>query len=356
MEATLMEDLLLKDYMPRSTLVTTEHLLERPKFPAVDAHNHHGFRASAFGQDGPDAWMRGYEDPDVLVRIMDECGIRAAANLTACWGDDLKRLLDRFEGRYPGRFYTFAGVDWGQLNTPDFGEWAAAQLEESIKTGARGLKVFKGLGLWYKDATGEYLSPDDERLDPIWRKAAELGVPVHMHLGDPMPFFQPLDRFNERHLQISSRPEWHHHSRGFVSFQDLVDAGIRLVSRHPQTTFITSHIWWCGGNLEFVKRQMLDKLPNMYTDIAAHITALGRQPYSARKFLIEYQDRILFGTDITPTREGYQPYFRLLETADEYFEAQPGQPLSRIYGLHLPDDVLEKIYHVNVEKLVPGLV
>jgi len=99
----------------------------------------------------------------------------------------------------------------------------------------------------------------------------------------------------------------------------------------------------------------LDKLPNMYTDIAAHITTLGRQPYSARRFLIEYQDRILLGTDIKPTPAGYQPYFRFLETADEYLEAQPGQPLSRIYGVYLPDRVLEKIYHTNAETIIPGL-
>jgi predicted TIM-barrel fold metal-dependent hydrolase len=350
------DDLLLRDYMPRSTLVTAEHIVESPKFAAVDAHNHHGFRASAFGQDGPDAWMRGYEDADQLVRILDQCGIKTAANLTACWGDNLKRLLDRYEGKHPGRFYTFAGVDWSRADAPGFGELAAAQLEESVRAGARGLKVFKGLGLWYKDASGEYLSPDDEELDPLWHAAGELGVPVQMHLGDPIPFFQPLNRSNERYLQISARPEWHHYRRGFHSFEKLIEAGIRLVSRHPETTFITSHIWWCGGNLGFVRTQMLDKLPNMYTDIAAHITTLGRQPYSARKFLVEYQDRILFGTDIKPTAEGYQPYFRFLETADEYFQAQPGQPLSRIYGIHLPDEVLEKIYQRNAERIIPGLV
>jgi predicted TIM-barrel fold metal-dependent hydrolase len=349
------DDLLLRDYMPRSTLITAEHIVQKPRFPAIDAHNHHGFRASAFGLDGSDAWMRGYEDADELVRIMDQCGIKTAANLTACWGDDLRRLLDRYEGRYPGRFYTFAGVDWSRVGSPGFGELSAAQLEDSVQAGARGLKVFKGLGLWYRGADGEYLSPDDEELDPLWRAAGELGVPVQIHLGDPVPFFQPLDPFNERYLQISSRPEWHHYTRGFRSFDSLVESGIRLVSRHPSTTFITSHIWWCGGNLDFVRTQMLDKLPNMYTDIAAHIGTLGRLPYSSRRFIIDYQDRILFGTDIQPTAAGYQPYFRFLETADEYFQAQPGQPLPRIYGLDLPNKVLEKIYHLNAERIIPGL-
>ena len=141
------DHLLLRDYKPRSVLVTEEHLVEKPKFSVTDVHNHHGFRASAFGQDGPTAWMRGYEDSDKVVNIMDQCDIKTMGNLTACWGDDLKRLLDRFEARYQGRFYTFAGVDWSQIDTPGFGDMAATQLEESVKAGARGLKVFKGLGL-----------------------------------------------------------------------------------------------------------------------------------------------------------------------------------------------------------------
>jgi predicted TIM-barrel fold metal-dependent hydrolase len=349
------EDLLLKDYMPRSTLVTGEHTIEQPRFPAIDAHAHLGFLTDAFGQVTPGGAIGWLGNVGELVGTMDQCGVRVMANLTGRWGDDLKRLLQQFEGAYPGRFYTFANVDWSGLNEPGFGEGAAAQLEESVRAGARGLKIFKNLGLRAKDASGKLLRPDDERLDALWAKAGELAVPVLIHIADPVTHFQPLDRFNAAYLGLRRHPDWHYYGPEFPSFQELIDAGVRLMARHPETTFITAHTGWYSENLEFVGEQMLDQLPNMYTDFSARISTLGRQPYSAREFFIRYQDRILFGTDMTPSPQMYQTFFRFLETADEYFEASPGDPMRRIYGLHLPDEVLEKVYHKNAQRLIPGL-
>lgn len=351
-----MGDLLLRDFMPRSTLETEEHVVERPKFPAIDAHNHVGFHTDAFGQPvpGENPWRLG--DADALVSTMDECGIKAMANLTGRWGDDLQRLVEQFEGRYPGRFYTFTNVDWSRVNEPGFGEWAAAQLEASVGAGACGLKVFKNLGLRVRDASGRLLSPDDQRLDPLWSKAGELGVPVLIHVADPVAFFQPLDRTNPAYMSLQRRPQWHFYGPGVPSFEELVEAGIRVMARHPRTTFITAHVGWYSENLRFVGEQMLDNIPNMYTDFSARISTLGRQPYSAREFFIRYQDRIVFGTDMGPSPQMYRTFFRFLETADEYFEASPGNPRRRIYGLYLPDEVLEKIYHQNVERIVPGLI
>jgi len=350
-----MGELLLEDYMPRSTLVTEEHIVEKPRFPAIDAHSHLGFRSDAFGQPvrGEGTGWLGHVDE--LLATMDQCDIKAMANLTGRWGDDLKRLLEQFEGRYPGRFYTFANVDWSGVNEPGFGERAAAQLEESVRAGARGLKIFKNLGLRVKDASGKLLSPDDERLDPLWAKAGELGVPVLIHIADPVTCFRPLDRFNAGYLGLKRRPEWHYYGPEFPSFQELIEAGIRLMARHPETIFITAHTGWYSENLKFVGERMLDQLPNMYTDFSARIGLLGLQPYSARDFFIEYQDRILFGTDMTPSPQVYQTFFRFLETADEHFEASPGNARRRIYGIHLPDEVLEKVYHLNAERVIPSL-
>jgi predicted TIM-barrel fold metal-dependent hydrolase len=196
--------------------------------------------------------------------------------------------------------------------------------------------------------------PDDERLDPLWAKAGELGVPVLMHLADPVAFFQPLDRFNEAYLGLIRRPEWHFYGPEYPSFEGLMEAGIRLMARHPETTFIMAHVGWYAENLKYVGEQMLDKLPNAYADLS-RVSTLGRQPYSARKFLIKYQDRILFGTDTRPSAQSLQTYYRFLETADDYFLASPGRSTRRIYGVHLPDGVLEKIYHLNAERVIPGL-
>lgn len=351
-----MNDLLLKDYTPRSMIVTDKHVVEKPKFPAIDAHNHLGFRTDAFGQAASEGGVGGPTDVGKLVEALDQCGVNAVVNLNGRWGDDLKRLLDEYEGRYPGRFLTFANVDWSRLNEPGFGEWAAAQLEESVKAGARGLKIFKMLGLCVKDASGKLLSPDDTRLDPLWAKAGELGVPVLIHVADPAAFFQPLDRFNEEYLDLKMFPDWHFYGPEFPSFEELIEAGIRVIARHPGTTFITAHTGWYSENLKFVSEHMMDKLPNMYTDFSARLYILGRQPYSTREFFIRYQDRIVFGTDLTPSPEMYRTFFRYLETADEYFTTPFDNPLSRIHGIYLPDEVLEKVYHKNIEKLIPRLV
>lgn len=351
----MMEDLPLKDYAPRSSLITEEHIVEKPSFPAVDAHNHLGFRTDAFGRPTSDEEASTVGDVDRLVDIMDRCGIKTVANLTGRWGDDLKRLLERFEGRHPSRFYTFANVDWTKVNEPEFGKSAAIQLEESVRSGARGLKIFKNLGLRLKDASGDLLSPDDELLDPLWAKAGELGVPVLIHVADPVAFFRPLDRFNPAYSTLQRFPQWHFYGPEFPSFQELIEAGIRLIARHPETTFIAAHTGWYSENLRFVGQRMLDELPNVYIDFSARINLLGRQPYSAREFFIEYQDRILFGTDIKPSPRVYRTFFRFLETSDEYFEASPGRPTCRICGIHLPDEVLRKIYHENAERVIPDL-
>jgi predicted TIM-barrel fold metal-dependent hydrolase len=295
------------------------------------------------------------EDADALVRAMDRCGIEVLANFTACWGDELRGVLDRYEGRYPTRFYTFAGVDWSRAGEPGFGELAARQLEDAVRAGARGLKVFKGLGLHWRDRSGRLVMPDDERLDPLWAVAGSLGVPVQIHLADPVAFFRPLDAHNPSYLGLQRRPEWHFYGPGFPPFEALIEAGIRLIGRHPDTTFIASHVGWYSENLKFVGEQMLDRLPNLYTDCSARLSTLGRQPYSARRFFVTYQDRILFGSDASPSMQTYGSWFRFLETADECFEAQSRRGSSWIWGIHLPDEVLRKVYGDNVRRLVPRL-
>ena len=168
------------------------------------------------------------------------------------------------------------------------------------------MKIFKELGLGYRDETGRLVSPDDERWDPIWARAGELGIPVVIHLADPKSFFQPLDRFNEAYLILKQWPG-DHHGPEYPSHRELVDAGIGLIRRHSNTTFIAAHTGRFES-LRFVGECMLDELPNLYVDVAASIRHLGLQPYSARKFLVKYQDRVLFGTDALPSLERYRVF------------------------------------------------
>jgi len=337
-------DIILRDYQPKSMMVTDEHLLEKPKFPAIDVHNHLG-----------QATGRRTQDPAALIKQMDAAGVVQVVNLDGGWGENLKATIEKFEKAYPGRFLTYARVDWSKLDEADFGRKAAAQLEADVKAGAHGLKVAKNnLGL-AKDSQGNFIAVDDPRAFPIWEKCGVLGIPVEIHVGDPAAFFTPLDRFNERYDELQDHPDWLFYP-GYPPLETILAQLMNVVAKHPKTVFIGAHLGNYAENIGWVAEQ-LDKYPNFYVDIDARISELGRQPYTARKFLLKYQDRVMFGTDTTPDAEAYRIYWRFLETDDEYFDVAKSHHLQgrwQVYGLYLPDEVLEKIYYKNAVRLIPG--
>ncbi|MBC8461016.1 MAG: amidohydrolase family protein [Deltaproteobacteria bacterium] len=338
------EKLLLTDFVPRSMLELEEHKIEMPKFPVIDAHNHLGKRG--------DRWA--VPDVDKLVADMDSCGLKVIVNVDGCWGDLLKENLDRYKGKYPERFAVFAGVNWWDVDSK-FGVRAAEQLEKCVRMGAQGLKISKALGLRVKDTSGNLLRADDERLQPLWEKASELNIPVLYHIADPVAFFKPLDRFNERWEELHNHPGWHFYGPEFPSFMELMEQQRNLVTNNPNTKFISAHVAGYAENLRWVG-ELMNNCPNLYVDISERIAELGRQPYTAREFFIAHQNRILFGVDVYQDPGWYRVYYRSLETKDEYFgyglQEIPRQGRWQIYGLYLPDDVLEKVYHQNAEGLL----
>jgi len=340
--------LLVEDFLPQSQLVVPEHHVPRAKFPAIDAHNH-------LGQWGG-RWA--VEDVEALIERMDRCNIKAIVNLDGGTGDQLKRNLERYKEPYPDRFAVLMTPDWTLCARPGWEEELPRQLEEAISAGADGMKIFKELGLRIRDERGELLRVDDERLDPLWAKAGELGVPVLYHIADPVAFFTPLDRFNERWDELHQHPDWSFYHPQYPTFMELMEQQANLLTKHPEVTFQSAHVASYAENLQWVG-QLLDAHPNLYVDISERIAELGRQPYTAREWFIKYQDRILFGTDRPPLGPWYEIYFRFLETFDEYFPHGPEQPPRQgrwnIYGVGLPDEVLEKIYHENAEKIYPHL-
>ncbi len=342
-------DLSLHEFRPRSALVTQDHTPQRPRFPAVDAHNHLG-----------PVWGGGWADRPLaeLLAAMDEAGVQAVVDLDGGWGEEiLCRHLDHFKAGAPDRFFHFGGVEWGRW--PELGdrfvEWVATRLREQVRRGAQGLKVWKGFGLQVRDHHGHLVAVDDPRLDPLWQTAAELQVPVLIHVADPVAFFDPLDQYNERWEELQAHPDWYFPSPPYPAFQTILEALARLVLRHPRTIFIGAHVGCYAENLAWVSR-LLDQAPNLYVDIAARISELGRQPYAARRFFLQYADRILFGTDVGVDPTWYRIYYRFLETDDEYFNYDvtdiPGQGRWHIHGLCLPADVLEKVYRLNALKML----
>ena len=333
------EAMSFEEYEPKSTLVVPEHPRTRAKFPFIDIHNHQ------FSLD---------TNASKLITDMDRINMTVMVNLSGGSGAELAQRMAMLSGKYPKRFVTFANVDFRGIDDPDFATKAAAQLEADVKSGAVGLKIYKNLGMSLTDKSGKRVPADDPRLDAIWRKAGELKIPVLIHTGEPVAFWSPVDKYNERWLELQQFPERRRTDPKFASFEQTMSEQRNLFRKHPQTKFVAAHLAWLGNDLGRLGK-MLDELPNVYTEIGAVLHELGRQPKAARAFMIKYQDRVLMGKDIWNADE-YATYFRVLETEDEYFDYyRKRHAFWKMYGLGLPDEVLKKVYYKNALKLIPSI-
>jgi predicted TIM-barrel fold metal-dependent hydrolase len=340
-------ELKLRDWEPQSMMKAKVTVIERPAFPAVDIHNHLG---------GGAAWLTP-QRVERYLREMDAAGVRTVVNLDGGWGQRLRETLRALDEAHPGRFLTYALLNFDGLDDPDWGRREAGRLEESFKAGAKGLKFHKTFGLSYRFKDGKLLRIDDRRLDPVWEMCAKYKRPVTIHTADPAAFFTPLDRFNERWHELNAHPEWLFYGKGLPARDELLAMRNRVIARHPKTTFVCAHF---GNNPEDLTTvgKWLETYPNMYIDVDARISELGRQPYTTRKLFLKFHDRIMFGTDTPPDREAYRIYYRFLETDDEYFDCARShhrQGFWNIYGIFLPKEVLAKVYHKNAERLLYGV-
>lgn len=335
---------MVKAYHPTPALVTKQTEVKTPKFPVVDIHCH---------------WSI-YQDPVELNKAMDLLGMTRAVNLSGGYDDYLDRMIEKFHKPYPDRVFILCNIDWKKIDDPTFAEDVAAYLKSAKQKGASGLKIFKDLGLTVKDKSGKLVPIDDPRLEALWKTCGELKMPILIHSGDPVAFFQPIDEHNERWMQLKRHPDWTFYGDGFPKWEQVLQQHVNVIQKHPQTIFISAHLANCGEDLQRLSG-ILDHCPNMYADISGRVAEIGRQPYSSRKFLIKYQDRIMFGTDRYPGRtdqERNSVYYRFLETDDEYFDYYnhpfPTEGEWKIYGVFLPDEALRKIYHENAERALAG--
>jgi len=340
-----------EEYDPPSSLVVEEHRLSKAKFPFIDIHNHQGDMASG--------------DLGKVIADMDKLNMAVMNNLSGRGfssngagdfsGSDehLKKSLDNINKNFPNRFTLFTTISFVNIDDPSWGATTAKQLEANVKLGAKGLKIYKSLGLSVKDKNGKRVQIDDPRIDPVWAKCGELGIPVLIHSADPKQFWQPIDKNNERWLELKTHPGRRYEGRD-VTWETLIDEQHNVFKKHPKTKFIDAHLGWYGSDLKKLG-QLLDQMPNVYTEIGAVIAELGRQPRAAKAFLTKYQDRVLFGKDSWVPEE-YQTYFRVLETEDEYFPYHKRyHAFWRMYGIGLPDEILKKIYYKNALSLLPGM-
>jgi len=330
------------DYRPRSTLVTTEHKVPRAKFPAIDVHGHPG------GLTTPEAINR-------IVSVMDSLNLGVMLVAENVSGERLTRTLESLKASpHKERFRVLAGIDFRSVG-PGWGERAARQLESDIKAGAIGVgEVGKQFGLRITKPDGSRLKVDDPELDPLWAAFARLDVPAFIHTAEPQEFFQPQDFKNERWLELSLFADRRNNQPGQVSFDELITERNNMFRRHPQTRFVAAHFGWHANDL-FRAAKMLDEFPNVTIEAGAILYDLGRQPRAAREFFVKYQDRIMFGKDSFQPEE-YPYYWRVFETADEYFDYyRDYHAFWKLYGMSLPDEVLKKVYYKTALKVFKGL-
>src|SRR6266700_2610696 len=357
----------LSQYEPRSMLHVHESRVDRSRFPLIDFHTHiSGSTKSENGVElSPDREYLG--TPQELLAVMDRKNIRAMVNLTGGYDHGLAEAVAKYDRAYPGRVYTFTEPFYSRFKEPDYPKLQAQAIERAHRDGACGLKILKTLGLYLREniTSGALVKIDDPRFDPMWDVCGQLNMPVAIHVSDPVAFFTPTDRFNERYEELSNHPDWSFYGGDFPSNAELLEARNRVFARHPKTQFIVLHVGNFSENLQNVGENLY-RFSNMTVDTAARVGELGRQPRTSRRFFDRYQDRILFGTDATPHGDEfpqqvfndklYEIYFRFLESDDEYFDYAPAkvppQGRWRIYGIELPESILHKVYNQNAARLL----
>jgi predicted TIM-barrel fold metal-dependent hydrolase len=330
------DKILLKDYRPRSIYKIPETRVEKARYPVIDVHSHDYGRTDA--------------EVERWVKTMDEVGVAQTIIMTGSTGQKFDAAVAKY-GKHPKHFAVWCGIDFSGLREPGFAARAIAELERCRKAGATGVGELsdKGRGLGAtSDALGIHI--DNPLMDPILEKCAELRLPVNIHVAEDKWMYEPMDATNDGLMnawtwRVTNAP-------GIMQHDDLVDSLERAVKKHPRTTFIACHLANCCSDLNRFGA-MLDVCPNLYGDIGARHAELAPIPRFVAQFFGRYQDRILYGTDLTPEAEMYRTTFRLLETADEHFYAPIGRKYHwPMHAFALPDDVLKKIYYDNAIRML----
>jgi len=330
---TLPDKILLKDYRPKSIYEIPKTVVMKAKYPIIDMHTHPYARTS--------------EEVKAWLRNMDEIGVQKSIVLTAATGAKFDSIYALY-APYPDRFEIWCGFDYTGYDKPGFGPAAVAELERCAKLGAKGVGELgdKGKGLFYSKPTKAWgMHLDDPRMDPLLEKCAELGLPINIHVGEPLWFYEPMDSTNDG---LMSAFDWRlDNQKGIVDLNGMIDILVRTLQRHPKTMFVACHLANLNHDLNRLG-SILDQYPNLYADISARFAEFATIPRYARSFFEKYQDRVVYGTDLGYDTDMYRITFRILETNDEHFyEVDQLQYHWSLYGLGLDEPVLEKMYRKN---------
>lgn len=341
----------INEYLPFTELQNELHTNIKPRFPVIDMHAHFG--SLLLGDEYENVY-----DTKVVVENLKLAGVRRITALELVWEGEYERLMKKLESS-DGFIVPIGSVDVSRAQQRDFEKLVYRQLRDIKRKGCKAIKLWKDMTLFSEKYFGKNVRLDDSCYDVIWKACAEEGLPIIIHVADPPCFFKPIDPENELYVCLTLHPEWSFYRQGIASFEEHMQMQENVISSNPNTTFIVAHVGSYAENLKQVRR-WLDAYPNMNIDVSARLDQLGRQPYSSRELFLEYSDRILFGTDYEArfdarrTAEFYDIHYRFFETYDEYFDHPFKDMLGqwRIFGIALPDEVLEKLYYKNAERIL----
>jgi uncharacterized protein len=331
------EQILLKDYRPKSIYKIPVTEIAKARYQIIDMHSH--------------PYAKTPEQIAEWVSNMDEVGVEKTVILTASVSTEFDATYRKY-AKYPDRFELWCGFDFAGYDRPGFGAATIQELERCYQAGARGVGELhdKGQGMASGKSRTLGLHPDDTRMDPLFDKCAELRMPVSIHVADPIWMYQKMDRTNDGlmnayHWRLDNQPN-------IVGLNGMVEILERAMKKHPQTTFIACHF----ANLDYdLTRlgELFDRNPNLYADIAARYAETAPIPRFAAQFYAKYSDRLLYGTDMGFDKPMYRVTFRILESMDEHFyETEQFDYHWSLNGLGLPDSTLQRVYHDNAAKIL----
>jgi predicted TIM-barrel fold metal-dependent hydrolase len=330
------DQLLLKNYRPKSIYNIPVTRIEKAKFPVIDMHSH--------------TYVSNEQELDQWVKNMDEAGIEKTVLLTYAYGKQFDSLA-AFYSKYKNRFELWCGFNYTGYDKPGFGPDAVKEIERCFKAGAKGVGELgdKGKGLFYCQPPAYGMHLDDPRMDMLLEKCGELGMPINIHVGEPQWFYEKMDSTNDGLINAFS---WRlDNQEGILNLDEVLKTLENAVKKHPGTVFIACHL--ANQNTDLAKLgRLLDLYPNLYADISARYAENAPVPRYTKAFLEKYQDRIIYGTDMGFNKSMYETTFRILESTDEHFyDIELFGYHWPLYGFGLDDVTLKKLYKTNAENI-----
>ena len=333
------EDILLKDYRPVSAYNIPKTTVNKAKYPVIDLHSHPYAKSDA--------------EIEQWIKTMDEVGVAKTIILSYQTGKTFDSIYQVYS-KYGDRFEIWCGFDYTGYNEKGWTDKAIKELERCFKAGAKGIGELgdKGSGLFYSGpnpAPGMHIN--DPRMQPLLKRCGELGMPISIHVAEPIWMYLPIDAQNDGLMNAAT---WKVDTAkpNLLGHAEMVNTLEEAVRNNPGTTFIACHYANTSYDLSILGR-LFDSYPNLYADIAARYAETAPVPRTTSAFYEKYQDRLVYGTDMGMEAGMYRITFRILETLDEHFyeHDQFGYHWA-LNGLGLSDETLRKVYSENAKKFL----